>query len=133
MNKAGWEGLIRKLFHAIMTEDDFYVVVAGPPGPTYEGVNLHLTHVMHFHDIMEPVLDRLGIRLISRNMGMNASTTVSALGGGDIYGEADIFWYLPDPSNLESDMQLDFLYKQMILSGERLPIILTPSPGNLTI
>lgn len=131
INRVGWEGLVRKLSHAIMTEDDFYVVVAGPPGATYEGVNLQMTQIMQFNDVMEPVMDRLGVRLISRNMGMNASSTVSALGGADIYGETDIFWYIADDSQMESDMQFDFLHKQMILSGERMPVILTPNPAAL--
>lgn len=131
INKSGWEGLIRKLLHAIMTEDDFYVVAAGPASSTYEGVNFQLTQMMQFNDIMEPVLHQLGVRLISRNMGMDASTTISALGGADIYGEADLFWYRPGADNLESDAQLDFLHKQAILSGERMPVLLTPNPVRL--
>jgi hypothetical protein len=114
-----------------MTEDDFYVVAAGPASSTYEGVNFQLTQMMQFNDIMEPVLHQLGVRLISRNMGMDASTTVSALGGADIYGEADVFWYRPGVDNLESDAQLDFLHKQAILSGERMPVLLTPYPVQL--
>eukprot|EP00977_Amphora_coffeiformis_P010039 scaffold2353_cov167-Amphora_coffeaeformis.AAC.30 len=131
VNERGWEGLIRKLLHAIMTEDDFFVVVAGPKAATYDGINLQFTQVMQFHEVMEPVFDRLGVKLYSRNMGMDASTTVAALGGADIYGETDIFWYIPDPSQAESDAQIDFLLKQMILSGERMPLILTPNPVKL--
>lgn len=82
----------------------------------------------------EPVLDKLGVRLIARNMEMESSTTVSALGGADIFGEADIFWYVPDgreDAQHESDEQFDLLQKQAILSGERMPILLTPQPANI--
>lgn len=133
LNQAGWDGLVRKMMHAIMTEDEFYVVVAGPASTTYEGVSLQQTHIMQFHDVMEPVFDRLGIRLISRNMGMDASTTVSALGGGDLYGESDIFWYRQDHSDPEPDMQVDLLLKQTILSGERLPVVLTSNSVSLKV
>jgi hypothetical protein len=55
------------------------------------------------------------------------------LGGADVYGEADIFWYIPDTSTrfVESKEQLDLLQRQAILSGERMPIILTPNPVTL--
>jgi hypothetical protein len=86
---------------------------------------------MQFHWIMEPVFRKLGVRLISRNMGMDASMTVSTLGGADVYGEADIFWYISDTTahpHRESRGQMDLLHKQAILSGEHMPIILTPEP-----
>jgi hypothetical protein len=78
MNTHAWEGLVRKLLHAVMTSDDFYVVAVGPAN-TYRGNNFQQSQVMQFNQIMEPVLDKLGIRLLSRNMGMDASTTISAL------------------------------------------------------
>ena len=78
MNTGAWEGLVRKLLHAVMTSDYFFVVAVGPAS-NYRGNNFHQSQVMQFNQIMEPVLDKLGIRLLSRNMGMDASTTVSAL------------------------------------------------------
>jgi hypothetical protein len=78
MNTRAWEGLVRKLLHAVMTSEDFFVVAVGPAS-TYRGNNFHQSQVMQFNQIMEPVLDKLGIRLLSRNMGMDASTTISAL------------------------------------------------------
>jgi hypothetical protein len=78
MNTHAWEGLVRKLLHAVMTSDDFFVVAVGPAS-TYRGINFQQSQVMQFNQIMEPVLDKLGIRLLARNMGMDASTTVSAL------------------------------------------------------
>lgn len=133
MTPSAWEGLVRKLWHTLLTHNQFYAIVVGPAS-TYRGNNFFESQIMQFNEIMEPVFDKLGVRLISRNMGMDASTTVSALGGADIYGEADLLWYIPDSrpgAPQETEGQLDLLYKQAILSGERMPLILTPFPGNL--
>lgn len=133
LNRAAWDGLVRKLLHAMMTSDDFYVSAVGTAN-TYLGRNLLQTQIMQFNQVMEPVLDKLGVSLIARNMGMNASTTISALGGADIYGEADIMWYVPDPRRgvaRESAGQFDLLHRQAILSGSRMPVILTPVSHHL--
>ena len=134
LTTAAWNGLVRKLLHAVMTHDDFYAVVVGPGGATYRGHNFAETQIMQFNHIMEPVLDKLGVRLISRNMGMAASTTIAALGGADIYGEADILWYISDPTAAQPESlgQFDLLHKQAILSGERMPLILTPNQARLS-
>lgn len=136
LNGIAWEGLVRKLLHALITQDDFFVVGLGGGPYTYRANNFDRTQVMQFNEIMEPVFDKLGMTLISRNMGMDASSTVSALAGADIYGEADIFWYISDTrgadvAHPESDGQMDILQRQAILSGQRMPIILTPNPVGL--
>jgi hypothetical protein len=136
LNQPGWDALVRKLLHCMMTHDIFYTVMVGHTN-TYYSNNFQQSAIMEFNYIMEPVFDKLGMQLISRNMGMNATTTNSALGGADIYGEADIFWHIPDTrisdddntkKNIitESFPMIDFLYRQAILSGNRVPIILSP-------
>lgn len=127
LNKSAWEGLVRKLLHAMMTNGEFYVVVAGNAN-AYAGNNLFQTQIMQFNHVMEPVLEKLGVRLISRNMAMNATTAITALGGSDLFGEADILWYIPDS---ESKGEADLLHRLSILSGERVPIVLTPYPESL--
>lgn len=127
LTTAAWEALVRKLLHAMMTHDDFFVVSAGQL-ETFVSNNFFQSSVMQFNYVMEPVFDKLGMRLISRNMGMDASTTVSALGGADIYGESDIFLYLGEH---ESDGMMDFLHRQSILSGARVPVLLSPMIGPL--
>ena len=140
LNSAAWKALIRKLLHGMMTHDVFYAVLIGHTN-TYLGNNFQQSSIMEFNMIMEPIFDKLGMTLISRNMGMNATTTNSALGGSDIYGEADILWHVPDPRSpsekqdtrnnqniiVESSLMVDFLFRQAVLSGSRVPIILSPS------
>jgi hypothetical protein len=153
LNEEGWNALIRKLLHAMMTNDVFYVVLVGP-GSTYQANNMWQTQVMQFHHLMEPVFDLLGMTLVTRHMGIDAPTTISALGGGDVHGEADILWVFPPSSSggtssdrgsdttnphrtkkkglrSENSGQYDLLHKQAILSGERVPILLTPSAAGL--
>jgi len=138
LNTAAWEGLIRKLLHAMITGDEFYVVAAGSAA-LYRGNNFAQSAVMQFDYLLQPVLDKLGVRLISRNMGTAAPTTLHALAGADVYGEADIFWHIvedattDDGTQHETMGQVDLLHRQAILSGERVPVILTPNPANLVV
>jgi hypothetical protein len=88
---TAWDGLVRKLLHAMVTNDDFYVVLAGHSAAAGHGNDFQQNRVLTFHRIMEPVFDKLGMRLMSRNMGMGGVGTLQfSLGGGDFYGETDI-------------------------------------------
>jgi hypothetical protein len=130
MSETTWDGLVQKLLHAMMTNDEFYVVLVGQ-GSAYKANNFFQSQIMQFNHLMEPVFDLLGMNLVTRNMGMDASTTTSALGGADVYGEADILWYYRSNGEKESIGQHDLLQKQAILAGERVPVILTPTPAGL--
>lgn len=90
-NEHSWNGLIRKLLHAMITHDDFYVVLGGHSSAAGHGNNFRQTKAMQFHIIMEPVFDKLGVRLITRNSAQGGvGTTHSAMGSGSVYGEKDI-------------------------------------------
>lgn len=129
LSPKAWDGLVRKLLHALMTNNNFFVVVAGDGTAAGHGNNFLQSPVMQFHYLLEPVMDFLGISLISRNMATkDASVVHEAMGGGDIYGEIDLLWY---DSHWESPGAKDLLYKQAILSGERVPVILTSDPVQL--
>lgn len=119
---AAWEALLRKLCHAIVTHNTLFVVtVGGDPG---SDVNFVRTGPMQFHYILEPVLDMLGVRLITRNIG-GTSPTVAALGGANVLGEADVLVVYNDDKL--STGELELLQRQSILSGERVPVILGSS------
>jgi hypothetical protein len=130
--------LVRKLLHAIITEGTFLVVVVSSGDYTYQANNMFQTQIMQFQYLLQPVFDKLGIELVSRNMGMDTRTTsINSLGGADVYGESDILWYIPDHrEHVNADAEqtvdhFDLLHIQSILSGERVPIILTPNPGSI--
>ena len=122
---------MKKLLHALITTGDFYVVQVGDGTAAGHGNNFVQSSMMQFHYIVEPVFDLLGIRLVSRNMAMkDTSVAYQGMGGADILGETDLLLY---SSSYVGDTAgaLDLLYKQAILGGERVPIILTDKPGSL--
>ena len=44
--------------------------------------------MMQFHKVMEPIFARLGVKLITRNVGMGGLGTVqNGIGSGSIYGD----------------------------------------------
>ena len=77
---TAWQGFVKKLLHAMLTNDDFYVVLGGHSAAAGHGNDFQQNRILHgFHYIMEPVMDKLGIRLLSRNMGMGGVGTSCVL------------------------------------------------------
>jgi len=127
LSKGAFDGLVQKLLHALITNDEFYVVWAGHSAAAGHGNNFLQNQVMTFHKIMEPVFDKLGTRLISRNMGMGGVGTLHfSMAGKDLYGETDIIIW--DSAMTEKGKPVDFFNKQVIYSGERVPLLLTAQP-----
>jgi hypothetical protein len=124
LSQPAMDGLVRKLLHSFITNDEFYVVLAGHSAAAGHGNNFMQNKIITFHSLMEPVMDKLGIRLISRNMGMGGVGTLQfSLGGKMIYGEADIMLW--DSGMTENGVTVDFFNKQAVLSGERMPVLMT--------
>ena len=127
MQTVAFDGLVRKLLHALMTNDEFYAVLGGHSAAAGHGNDFQQNRIMTFHHLMEPIFDKLGMRLVSRNMGMGGVGTLQfTLAGGDLYGETDILEW--DSGMTEKGPAVDLFNKQAILSGERVPIILTDFP-----
>ena len=88
MNENGYEMYAKKLLHSMMTNDEFYYIMGGHSAAAGHGNNFHQTYLMEFANIMEPVLHKLGVRLVARNMGMGGlGTTHFSLGAGTLYGK----------------------------------------------
>lgn len=121
MTDTAWEALVRKLWHAMVTHDTLFVVTVGDPS---SHVNWARNSAMQFHYILEPVLDMLGVRLITRNMG-GPTPTISSLGGADVWGEADLLVVYNE--EFLSSNERELLHRQAILSGSRVPVILESS------
>eukprot|EP00547_Thalassionema_nitzschioides_P005665 CAMPEP_0194216766 /NCGR_PEP_ID=MMETSP0156-20130528/19625_1 /TAXON_ID=33649 /ORGANISM="Thalassionema nitzschioides, Strain L26-B" /LENGTH=863 /DNA_ID=CAMNT_0038945603 /DNA_START=86 /DNA_END=2677 /DNA_ORIENTATION=+ len=129
LSEVAWNGLIRKLLHSIITGDYFFVTVIGDDIAAGHGNNFVQSAIMQFQFLMEPVFDLLGVHLLSRNMASSdpSSRLLGALAGGDLYGEMDILWYDVE-DEVESQGVKDLLFKQSILSGDRVPLILAEDP-----
>ena len=124
--KEAFEELTRKLLHAMITNDEFYVVLGGHSSAAGHGNNFMQSKMMQFHYIMEPVFHRLGMRLISRNMAQGGVGTLgSALAGKDIYGESSLLIWDSQMTERAAGAH-DLFNRQAILSGERVPVLLMP-------
>ena len=89
LNKKGLEIYARKLLHAMITNDEFYYVMGGHSSATGHGNNQLQSYMMQLAEIMEPVMHRLGVRLIVRNLAMGGlGTTHFSLGASTLYGES---------------------------------------------
>lgn len=91
---GGWttersmDGLVRRLLHAIMTNDSFTVVLGGHSAAAGHGNHFRQSYMMQFHKIMAPVFARLGVKLITRNLSQGGLGTIqNALGMKDLYGD----------------------------------------------
>lgn len=80
--------------------------------------------MMQFHKIMYPVFARLGVKLITRNVGMGGLGTMQAgMGSGSIYGdEIDILMWDSGMTEPESEF-VDVFYRQALLAGKRIPVL----------
>jgi len=124
LHESAMEALVRKLLHAIVTNDYFFAMLAGHSAAAGHGNNWHQTKFVSFHHLMEPVMDKLGMRLISRNMAMGGVGTLQFnLAGKDYYGEGDIVEW--DSGMTEKGPTVDLFNIQQVLTGERVPVILT--------
>ena len=74
LNQGGWttprsfDGLVLRLLHAILTNDTFTVVLGGHSAAAGHGNHFHQNYMMQFHKVMAPVLARLGVKLVTRNV-----------------------------------------------------------------
>mmetsp|Transcript_15996 Transcript_15996/g.23525 ORF Transcript_15996/g.23525 Transcript_15996/m.23525 type:complete len:935 (+) Transcript_15996:62-2866(+) len=123
--KKSFEGLVRRLLHAMMTNDTFTVVLGGHSAAAGHGNHFHQSYMMQFHKVLEPIFNRLGVKLITRNIAQGGLGTLQgALGSGSIYGnEVDVIVW--DSSMTEkSAAHIDLFERQAILGGNRAPFLL---------
>ena len=123
--KRSFDGLVRRLLHAMLTQDTFTVVVAGHSAAQGQGNHFRQSYAMQFHRIMKPIFERLGVKLITRNASQGGLGTLQGgMGARDIYGsEIDLFLW--DSGMTESNLphHIDLVIRQVLLSGNRVPII----------
>jgi hypothetical protein len=119
-----WDGLVLRLLHACMTNRPFVVVMGGHSAAAGHGNHFHQSYMMQMHKVLAPVLARLGVQLITRNMAQGGLGTLhNALGMGSIYGN-DIDLLLWDSGMTErADSHIDLFMRQAILSGEKVPVL----------
>jgi hypothetical protein len=122
--KRSYDGLVRRLLHAIMTNDSFTVVLGGHSAAAGHGNHFHQSYVMQFHRIMSPIFARLGVKLITRNISQGGLGTMhNVLGAGSLYG-SEIDLLLWDSGMTEpSPVHIDLFIRQGLIGGNRVPVI----------
>lgn len=127
---GGWttsrsfDGLVKRLLHACMTNDSFTVVLGGHSAAAGHGNHFHQSYLMQFHKIMAPIFARLGVKLVTRNLAQGGLGTLhNALGMGSLYGK-EIDLLLWDSGMTEPNPELvDLFLRQGLLSGNRVPVL----------
>lgn len=122
--KRSFDGLVRRLLHAMMTQDTFTVVMGGHSAAMGAGNNFRQSYMMQFHKIMYPIFARLGVKLVTRNVGQGGLGTLQAgMGSGSIYGD-EIDLLLWDSGMTETEAKhIDIFFRQAILAGKRVPVL----------
>eukprot|EP00814_Leptocylindrus_danicus_P000850 CAMPEP_0116031158 /NCGR_PEP_ID=MMETSP0321-20121206/17329_1 /TAXON_ID=163516 /ORGANISM="Leptocylindrus danicus var. danicus, Strain B650" /LENGTH=993 /DNA_ID=CAMNT_0003506193 /DNA_START=61 /DNA_END=3042 /DNA_ORIENTATION=+ len=131
--RGGWmcesslDGLVRRILHAIITQDDFTIALGGHSVAAGHDNHFAQSYLHQSHRVLEPVFARLGIQLTSRNLAHGGLGTLqSSLGSGDIYGrENDILmWDSSMTESRGSDAYIELFHRQAVLSGNRVPFFL---------
>jgi len=131
MFHGGWttersfQGLSRRLLHAMMTKDTFTFVLAGHSAAAGHGNHFAQSYMMQFHQVMEPIFARLGMKLITRNIAQGGLGTLhNALGSRQIYGD-EIDMILWDSAMTENESHMfDLFCRQLLLAGNRVPFLM---------
>lgn len=131
INKRGLEMYAKKLLHSMITNDEFYYVMGGHSSAVGHGNNQVQSYMMEHANIVEPLMHRLGVRLIVRNLAMGGlGTTHFSFGASTLYGETDVIYWDSSMTEKGCDDQ-DLFHKQNLLGGERYPVLLNGCTANL--
>mmetsp|Transcript_17528 Transcript_17528/g.39604 ORF Transcript_17528/g.39604 Transcript_17528/m.39604 type:complete len:549 (-) Transcript_17528:80-1726(-) len=109
----------------MVTEDEFHVVVAGDASAAGYGNNFNQSYAFQFHELMETVFERLGVKLVTRNMSQRGKegTTKMSLAGSSLYGPNIDFLVWDAPSTDLDVGDVDFFHRQAFLSGNKIPFL----------
>lgn len=132
LGTGGWtthssnKNLQKRLLHAMLTNDKFTVVLGGDSNAAGYGNHFLQSYMMQFHAILEPVLQKLGVQLITRNLAhAKLGTLQSSLGSQSIYGdEIDILVWDSQYTDQQPEI-VDMFYRQALIGGNRAPALWT--------
>lgn len=133
LKRAGWtteksfKGLSRRILHSMMTNDKFTIVAGGNSAAAGFGNHFQQNYLSQFEYIMKPILERMGVELVTRNLAnKEIGTIANALGSGSIYGDNIdmIIWDSDlDTNGGDNEASLDLFFRQALMAGKRPPIL----------
>jgi hypothetical protein len=131
LENGGWttrkslDGLSRRLIHAMMTNDSFTIVLGGDSAAAGHGNHFLQSYTMQMYKILNPIFERVGVKLIIRNLaqGGGLGTLQNSLGSKSIYGD-DLDIIVWDSAMTETDKSMiDLFYRQALIGGKRAPVL----------
>lgn len=130
LEDAGWStkksltGLARRLIHAMMTNDTFTIVLGGHSAAAGHGNHFQQSYMMQMYKVLNPIFERVGVKLIIRNLAQGGLGTLQhTLGSSSIYGD-NIDVLVWDSSMTEKEQKLiDLFYRQALIGGKRAPVL----------
>jgi len=130
IEEESFDGLSRRLMHAIMTNDVFSVTIGGHSSTAGHGNNFNQSYAIVLHETLSPVFAKLGMTFVGRNMAQGGLGTVqTSLCGGDVYGyDNDIVMWDSMMTEQQGTAAIDLFYRQAVLSGNRSPMFIMTQP-----
>jgi hypothetical protein len=122
--ERSWEGLKRRLLHAVMTEDSFNFAMAGHSASAGHGNHFSQSYSLQVAWIVEPIFARLGVKHQSRNFGNGGlGTQHNAYAGGSLFGP-DVDMLMWDSGMTErGNRDPDLMARQGLLGGLKVPVL----------
>lgn len=119
-----WEGLKRRLLHAIMTEDSFIFAMGGHSAAAGHGNLFQQSYSIQLQWIMEAVFARLGVRHVAKNFANGGLGTIQhGLAAASVYGPA-IDMLMWDSSMTEGDgPSIEVFARQGLIGGVKVPVL----------
>lgn len=133
-NKKSWEGFVRTVLHAVMTEDSFVFAMGGHSAAAGHGNTFVQSYTLQIQWILEAVFSRLGVKHEARNFGMGGLGTAQAgIASSYLYGtDVDILMWDSGMTEGDSASQ-DLFHRQYILSAQKIPILWSQSSYATTV
>uniref|UniRef100_A0A7S1YAZ3 Uncharacterized protein n=1 Tax=Grammatophora oceanica TaxID=210454 RepID=A0A7S1YAZ3_9STRA len=135
LSHRAWDGLVRRLLHAVMTNDSFNVILGGHSAAAGHGNHFKQAYIMQFHKVAEPVFALLGMDLTSRNLAQGGLGTLEhSLGARSMYGsDVDIQLWDSGMTEGRDPRAVDLFHRQSILGSDRAPLQLGDQGGHISI
>lgn len=124
---ASFEGLKRRILHAVVAQDRFTFAMGGHSAAAGHGNYFQQSYTLQVGRILEPIFARLGVKASARNFGFGGLGTLqSALAIRDMYGN-DVDALLWDSGMTENDdNRRGIFFIQALMGMERAPVLFGP-------
>eukprot|EP00980_Cylindrotheca_fusiformis_P008142 scaffold1727_cov133-Cylindrotheca_fusiformis.AAC.45 len=120
VTSKSWDGLKRRLLHALMTE-------GGHSAAAGHGNHFTQSYTLQVQWILEAVFARLGVKHEARNFGNGGlGTTHNGIGAGSIYGpDVDMLMWDSGMTEGRDLAGIELMHRQGLIGGIKVPMLWT--------